>query len=176
MGLCYRWRDFPAQLQQAGLVERVHPIKHGVFAGPGARTEVRTPEAGCTTAPDHMPKGPKVPPRRGPQFTAAWANEAISASANRALVKQVPSMIRRRQPSRVAVSERAARAMRSSEVWLEVASSRSACESSSTAPGGGVMSRLQRLRTTLSTRELPCDVWLIVAAMALAGLGWVIAG
>ena len=65
MCLCYRWRDFPAQLQQAGLVERVHPIKHGVFAGPGARTEVSTPEAGCTTAPDHMPKGPKIPPRKG---------------------------------------------------------------------------------------------------------------
>ncbi|BBI50241.1 hypothetical protein HORIV_26620 [Vreelandella olivaria] len=37
----------------------------------------------------------------------------------------------------------------------------------------GAMSRLQRLRTTLSTRDLPCDVWLIVAAVALAGLGWV---
>lgn len=35
------------------------------------------------------------------------------------------------------------------------------------------MSRMQRLREALATRHLPCDVWLIVAAVALAGLGWV---
>lgn len=35
------------------------------------------------------------------------------------------------------------------------------------------MSRVQRLREALATRHLPCDVWLIVAAVALAGLGWV---
>ena len=35
------------------------------------------------------------------------------------------------------------------------------------------MSRLQRLRTVLTTRDLPCDVWLVMAAVALAGLGWV---
>ncbi|BCB08306.1 putative lipid II flippase FtsW [Vreelandella venusta] len=35
------------------------------------------------------------------------------------------------------------------------------------------MSRVQRIRDTLTTRHLPSDVWLIVAAVALAGLGWV---
>ncbi|WP_434985994.1 putative lipid II flippase FtsW [Vreelandella zhaodongensis] len=35
------------------------------------------------------------------------------------------------------------------------------------------MSRMIRLRNALTTRNLPTDIWLIVAALALAGLGWV---
>lgn len=35
------------------------------------------------------------------------------------------------------------------------------------------MNRLLRLREALTTRQLPCDAWLIVAVVALAGLGWV---
>lgn len=35
------------------------------------------------------------------------------------------------------------------------------------------MSRLQRLRAQLTTRHLPCDIWLIISAIGLAGLGWV---
>jgi len=35
------------------------------------------------------------------------------------------------------------------------------------------MSRLERLREALTTRHLPCDVWLIISVVGLAGLGWV---
>ncbi|MGP8290536.1 putative lipid II flippase FtsW [Vreelandella zhanjiangensis] len=35
------------------------------------------------------------------------------------------------------------------------------------------MSRIQRLHRALTTRDFPCDIWLIAAAVALAGLGWV---
>lgn len=35
------------------------------------------------------------------------------------------------------------------------------------------MSRLQRLREALTTRDFPCDIWLLAAAIILAGLGWV---
>ncbi|HCR97690.1 MULTISPECIES: putative lipid II flippase FtsW [Halomonas] len=35
------------------------------------------------------------------------------------------------------------------------------------------MSRLKRLHTVLTTRNFPCDIWLIAAAVALAGIGWV---
>ncbi|WP_404470883.1 putative lipid II flippase FtsW [Vreelandella venusta] len=35
------------------------------------------------------------------------------------------------------------------------------------------MSRLERLREALSTRHLPCDIWLIISVVGLAGLGWV---
>ncbi|MDN6296703.1 MAG: putative lipid II flippase FtsW [Halomonas sp.] len=33
--------------------------------------------------------------------------------------------------------------------------------------------RIQRLHETLTTRELPCDIWLLLAAFLLAGIGWV---
>ncbi|MYL22770.1 putative lipid II flippase FtsW [Halomonas alkaliantarctica] len=32
---------------------------------------------------------------------------------------------------------------------------------------------LKRWQTTLSARDLPCDIWLLMAVMALAALGWV---
>lgn len=35
------------------------------------------------------------------------------------------------------------------------------------------MSRLERLREALTTRHLPCDIWLIISVVGLAGLGWV---
>ena len=35
------------------------------------------------------------------------------------------------------------------------------------------LSRVQRLRAALTTQHLPCDIWLIVAVVALAGLGWI---
>ncbi|MBZ5486683.1 putative lipid II flippase FtsW [Halomonas aquamarina] len=35
------------------------------------------------------------------------------------------------------------------------------------------MSRLQRFQKAVTTRHFPCDIWLIVAAVSLAGLGWV---
>lgn len=35
------------------------------------------------------------------------------------------------------------------------------------------MSRMARWRGALTTRHLPTDIWLIVAALALAGLGWI---
>ncbi|MCC5903264.1 MAG: putative lipid II flippase FtsW [Halomonas sp.] len=35
------------------------------------------------------------------------------------------------------------------------------------------MSRFERLREVLTTRHLPCDIWLIVSVVALAGLGWI---
>lgn len=35
------------------------------------------------------------------------------------------------------------------------------------------MSRLERLRETLTTRHYPCDIWLIISVIGLAGLGWV---
>ena len=34
-------------------------------------------------------------------------------------------------------------------------------------------SRIQRWRAALTTQHLPCDIWLIVAVVALAGLGWI---
>lgn len=33
--------------------------------------------------------------------------------------------------------------------------------------------RLTRWKAALSTRDLPCDIWLVMAALALAALGWV---
>ncbi|SHL98013.1 cell division-specific peptidoglycan biosynthesis regulator FtsW [Vreelandella subglaciescola] len=33
--------------------------------------------------------------------------------------------------------------------------------------------RMQRLHETLTTRGLPCDIWLLLAALMLAGIGWV---
>lgn len=35
------------------------------------------------------------------------------------------------------------------------------------------MSRRQRFLNAVATRHLPCDIWLIVAVVTLAGLGWV---
>ena len=35
------------------------------------------------------------------------------------------------------------------------------------------MSRLQRMHQAVTTRNFPCDIWLIVAAVSLAGIGWV---
>ncbi|MBR2513681.1 MAG: putative lipid II flippase FtsW [Halomonas sp.] len=35
------------------------------------------------------------------------------------------------------------------------------------------MSRLERLREALTTRHYPCDIWLIISVIGLAGLGWV---
>ncbi len=35
------------------------------------------------------------------------------------------------------------------------------------------LSRLQRLHAALTTQHLPCDIWLILAVVALAGLGWI---
>ncbi|AVI63123.1 putative lipid II flippase FtsW [Halomonas sp. M1] len=35
------------------------------------------------------------------------------------------------------------------------------------------MSRLERLRESLTTRHYPCDIWLIISVIGLAGLGWV---
>lgn len=35
------------------------------------------------------------------------------------------------------------------------------------------MSRLERLREALTTRHFPCDIWLIISVIGLAGLGWV---
>lgn len=35
------------------------------------------------------------------------------------------------------------------------------------------MSRIERLRKVFTTRHLPCDIWLVMTAIALAGLGWV---
>jgi cell division protein FtsW len=39
--------------------------------------------------------------------------------------------------------------------------------------GGGRMARLARLRERLSTRDQPCDGWLLFAALALMLIGWV---
>lgn len=34
-------------------------------------------------------------------------------------------------------------------------------------------SRMKRLHEILTTRDLPCDIWLLLAALLLAGIGWV---
>lgn len=35
------------------------------------------------------------------------------------------------------------------------------------------MSRWQRIHATLTTRDMPCDIWLVIAAISLAALGWI---
>ena len=37
------------------------------------------------------------------------------------------------------------------------------------------VSRIQRLRAALTTQHLPCDIWLVLAVVALAGNGTVLA-